>query len=76
MRDGKKYRIINLILDTDDNPTTWTDEEYKNITDNEVVIGYFMKQDGEQMKMNIYLIPEKHSKGYIVTKNDLKLAYA
>ena len=27
MRDGKKYRIINLILDTDDNPTTWTDEE-------------------------------------------------
>ena len=56
MRDGKKYRIINLILDTDDNPTTWTDEEYKNITDNEVVIGYFMKQDGEQMKMNIYLI--------------------
>ena len=55
MRDGKKYRIINLILDTDDNPTTWTDEEYKSITDNEVVIGDFMKQDGEQMKMNIYL---------------------
>ena len=76
MRDGKKYRIINLILDTDDNPTTWTDEEYKSITDNEAVIGYFMKQDGEQMKMNIYLIPEKHSKGNIVTKNDLKLAYA
>ena len=38
MRDGKKYRIINLILDTDDNPTTWTDEEYKSITDNEAVI--------------------------------------
>ena len=76
MRDGKKYRIINLILDIDDNPTTWTDEEYKSITYNEAVIRYFMKQDGEQMKMNIYLITEKQSKGNIVTKNDLKLAYA
>lgn len=76
MRDGKKYRILNLILDTDDNPTTWTDEEYKIITDSEVIIGYFMKLDGTQMKMNIYLIPEKQCKGYIVTKNDLKLAYA
>jgi hypothetical protein len=76
MRDGKKYRIVNLILDIDDNPAAWTEEEYKIITDNEVVIGYFMKLDGEQMKMNVYLIPEKYCKGYIVTKNDLKLAYA
>ena len=76
MREGKKYRIINLILDIDNNPTTWTEEDYKIITDNEVIIGYFMKLDGTQMKMNIYLIPEKYCKGYIITKNDLKLAYA
>lgn len=75
MRDGKKYRILNLIIDTDNNPTTWTDEEYNIITNNEVVIGYFMKLDSAQTKMNLYLIPEKHCKGYIVTKNDLKLAY-
>ena len=75
MRDGKKYRIVNLILDTDDNPTTWTEEEYNIITNNEVVIGYFMKLDGTEMKMNIYLIPEKYCRGNIVTKNDLKLAY-
>ena len=39
MRDGKKYRIINLILDTDENPTKWNEEEYKSIKENEVVIG-------------------------------------
>lgn len=76
MRDGRKYRILNLLIDVNNNPTTWTEEEYNIITNGEAVIGYFMKQNGTEMKLNMYLIPRKHSKGYIITKDDLKLAYA
>ena len=66
MRDGKKYRILNLIIDTDDNPTTWTDEEYKIITDSEVILGIISISQEEENMYSTFLkiclssiLPEK-----------------
>ena len=76
MREGRKYRIVNLIIDVNNNPASWTDEEYNIICNGEVVIGYFMKQTDTQMNLNLYLIPSKYNKGTAINRNDLKLAYA
>ena len=76
MRDGRKYRILNLEIDVDNNPASWTEEELKTICDKEEIIGYLMKQTDSKMKLNLYLLPRKHCKGTIINHNDLKLAYA
>lgn len=76
MRDSKKYRIINLIMDVNNNPVAWTEEEFNNVCGNEALVGYFMKQTDSNMTLNLYLIPSKYNRGYTITYNDLRTAYA
>ena len=75
MRDGKKYRIINIVIDADNNPATWTENKLNEITHNEEVIGYFMKRTNKKDTINLYTLPNKYCKDNYLTLDDLFLAY-
>ena len=75
MRDGRKYRIINFNTTKFDNPSIWTDERINEITNNETIIGYFMKTNKTGETINLYVIPAKYNKGQAVNRLDLAAVY-
>lgn len=76
MRDGRKYRIINVVMNENNNPATWTEKDLKELTHNEEVIGYFMKRTNTQDTINLYTLPIKYCPTTALKLETLLMAYS
>lgn len=83
-REASKYFIEQFIVDDTNNPSTWTEEEFKERTKDNLVIGYlFLVKEGVKFGpatrlLNLYLIKPKYYQSEpekIVVLSDLAKAW-
>lgn len=75
-----KMFIKTIPLSLTNNPVNWTSDEYYNIIDVNTIVGYLLSNKGNEMSLNLYLLPinswyEGNLETIKLSHDDLKVAF-